>query len=432
MLMPKTAAKPSNLALAERRRAAVPRGVSNASGIFADRAENAEVWDVEGRRYIDFAGGIGVLNTGHRHPAVVAAVQEQLERYTHTCFQVMMYEPYVELAERLNAAAPITAAKTLFLSTGAEAVENAIKIARAATGRSAVIAFSGGFHGRTFMTMALTGKVVPYKQDFGPMPAEVFHVPFPVEAFGVSVADSLKALDYLFKADVAPSRVAAIIIEPVQGEGGFHIAPAALLNELRRLCDLHGIVLIADEVQCGFARTGKLFAIEHSGVEPDLITAAKSLAGGLPLSAVIGKTAIMDAVAPGGLGGTYAGNPLACAAGIAVLDVIENEKLLQRATAIGALALARLQGLVGRHDLLPIDAVRGLGGMIAFDIVKEHGGHVPDAESTKRVTQRALEFGLILLSCGVNFNSIRILVPLTASGALVKEGMDLIERALKP
>jgi 4-aminobutyrate aminotransferase / (S)-3-amino-2-methylpropionate transaminase / 5-aminovalerate transaminase len=355
----------TNAELFERRRAAVPNGVSHASNVFAARAENAEVWDVEGRRYIDFAGGIGVLNVGHRHPTVVAAVKDQLERSMHTCWQVLLYEPYVALAERLNKIAPIAGpAKTILLSTGAEACENAVKIARAATKRSAIVAFSGAFHGRTMMAMALTGKVAPYKQAFGPMPAEVFHVPFPVEHYGVSVKDSLKALDTLFKSDVAPTSVAAILIEPVQGEGGFHVAPTELLQALRKLCDTHGIMLVADEVQSGFGRTGKMFAIEHSGVKPDMITIAKSLAGGLPLAGVVGRAEIMDAVGPGGLGGTYAGNPLACAAGLAVLDVFERERLLDRSVAIGALIQSRLETLKGRSDLLPINAIRGRGGMI--------------------------------------------------------------------
>ncbi len=422
----------TNSELFERRRAAVPSGISHATTVFAERAENAEIWDVEGRRYIDFGGGIGVLNSGHRHPDVVAAIKAQLDKCIHTAFQVVLYEPYVALAERLNKLAPIAGpAKTMFVSTGAEACENAVKIARAATGRSAIIAFSGAFHGRTMMTMALTGKVAPYKQAFGPMPAEVFHVPFPVEHYGVTVKDSLKALEFLFKSDVAPSSVAAIIIEPVQGEGGFHVAPDELLQALRKLCDTHGILLIADEVQSGFGRTGKMFAIEYSGVKPDMITIAKSLAGGMPLAGVIGRAEVMDAPGPGGLGGTYAGNPLACAAGLAVLDVFEREKLLDRSIALGAAMQSRLQGFVGRADLLPIAALRGRGGMLAFDLVKQTGAHDPDADAAKRVTARALQRGLILLTCGVYANTIRILVPLTASDALISEGLDIIDFALK-
>ena len=310
------------------REAATPRGVATQTTVFADRALNAEIWDVEGRRYIDLAAGIAVINTGHNHPQVVAAARTQLERFAHTCFQVTPYDVYVRLAERLNAAAPgATPKKTIFLTTGAEAVENAVKIARKHTGRSGVIAFSGAFHGRTMMGMALTGKVVPYKAGFGPFPAEVFHVPFPIEYHGISVEDSLAALETLFKSDVEPGRVAAMIVEPVQGEGGFYPAPVEFLQTLRSACDEHGIVLIVDEIQTGFGRTGKLFAIEHAGVEPDLMPIAKSLAGGFPLSGVVGKAEIMDAVPPGGLGGTYAGAPLACAAGLAVLDVIEADIL---------------------------------------------------------------------------------------------------------
>ncbi|NIX76137.1 4-aminobutyrate--2-oxoglutarate transaminase [Microvirga terricola] len=421
----------SNADLFTRRQAAIPRGVGNATPISAARAENAEVWDVEGRRYVDFAGGIAVLNTGHRHPVIMEAVKAQMERFTHTCFQVLLYDSYIELAERLNALAPIPEpAKSILFTTGAEATENAIKIARAATGRSGVIAFTGGFHGRTIMAMNMTGKVVPYKKGFGPAQPEVWHVPFPVPQLGVDVEDALKYLNFLFKADVDPSRVAAIIIEPVQGEGGFHQAPPELMRALRRICDEHGIVLVADEVQTGFGRTGRMFAMEHYDVAPDLICVAKSLAGGFPLSGIIGRAAIMDAVEPGGLGGTYAGNPLACAAALAVLDVFEKEKLIERANAIGERLKGRLEALRRRNDLAPIAAVRGPGAMVAFDIVKEPGTDLPDAEATKRVVARASEKGLILLSCGVYANTIRILVPLTANDALIDEGLDILEEAL--
>ena len=422
----------TNAELLARRNAAIPRGVGHATPLYAARAENALIWDVEGRRYVDFAGGIAVLNTGHRHPKVMAAVQEQLQRFTHTSFQVMAYEPYVRLAERLNERAPFQGpAKTVFLTTGAEALENAVKIARSATGRSGLIAFTGGFHGRTMMTMALTGKVLPYKKSFGPMPGDVFHVPFPVPHHGVTVEDSLKALSFLFKADIDPERVAAILIEPVQGEGGFHVAPPELLVELRRICDAHGILLIADEVQSGFARTGRLFAIEHSGVEPDLVAMAKSLAGGFPLSGVLGRAEIMDRPETGGLGGTYAGSPVACAAALAVLDVIDEERLLERAEAMGARIEERLRYMEKRNDLVPIAAIRRLGAMVGFDIVKERGAFEPDAETTKRVTGKALEQGLVLLSCGTNFNVVRILVPLTAEDAVLDEGLGMLEEALK-
>jgi len=422
---------PSNHDLHARRTAAVVRGIGHSTSISAARALNAEVWDVEGKHYIDFAGGIAVLNTGHCHPHVIAAVQAQLEKFTHTCFQVLMYEPYIAVAEKLNALAPISGPlKSALFSTGAEATENAIKMARAATGRSGVIAFTGAFHGRTIMAMAMTGKVVPYKKGLGPSQPEVYHVPFPVEQFGVTVEDSLKHLHFLFKADIDPARVAAIILEPVQGEGGFYPVPTALMEGLRRICDEHGIVLIADEVQTGFGRTGKMFAMEHHTVEADMICVAKSLAGGFPLSGVIGRAAIMDAADPGALGGTYAGNPIACAAALAVLEVFEQEKLLDRANAIGSRITARLEAMRRSNALLPIAAIRGLGAMIGFDIVKERGTHEPDAAATKKVVQQATEHGLVLLSCGTNANTIRILVPLTASDAIVDQGLDRLEQAL--
>jgi 4-aminobutyrate aminotransferase/(S)-3-amino-2-methylpropionate transaminase len=421
-----------NAELLARRVKAVPRALSHATSVYAERARNAEIWDVEGKRYVDFAGGIAVLNTGHCHPKVMAAATEQMQRFTHSCVQVLAYEPYIALAERLNALAPFSGpARTIFFTTGAEAVENAVKIARAATGRSGVIAFAGGFHGRTIMTSALTGKTLPYKRLFGPFPAEIYHLPFPIEHHGITVADSLKALDFLFRADIEPSRVAAILIEPIQGEGGFYEAPGELLRELRRICDRHGILLIADEVQSGFARTGKMFGIEHSGVEPDLVTVAKSLAGGFPLSGVIGRDEVMQAAEPGGLGGTYAGNPIACAAALAVLDVIEEEQLCARAETIGARIKARVSELAQRNDTVPIGAVRGPGAMVGFEIFAGRGGTEPDAEATKRVTTRALDEGLVLLSCGVFGNTIRILVPLTVEDAILEEGLAKLEAALR-
>ncbi|TWB12817.1 4-aminobutyrate aminotransferase/(S)-3-amino-2-methylpropionate transaminase [Nitrospirillum amazonense] len=420
-----------NADLLARRAAAVPRGVAHATAIYAERADNSLLWDVDGRRYIDFAGGIAVLNTGHRHPRVMAAAAAQMERFTHSAFQVAAYEPYVALAERLNALAPFSGpAKTVFFTTGAEAVENAVKIARVATGRSGIIAFTGAFHGRTLMTSALTGKVNPYKKDAGPMPPEVWHLPFPIPHHGTTVADSLKALDFLFRSDIEPERVAAFILEPVQGEGGFNPAPPELLRELRRLCDAHGILLIADEVQAGFGRTGRMFGIEHTGVEPDLVTIAKSLAGGFPLSGVIGRASLMDKVGPGGLGGTYAGNPVACAAALAVLDVIEEEGLLARADAIGQRIKATLETVRERNDILPIGAIRGPGAMVAFEIFKERGGGDPDPDATRQVTARALELGLILLTCGVHGNVIRILAPLTIPDAQLDAGLDILVQAL--
>jgi 4-aminobutyrate aminotransferase / (S)-3-amino-2-methylpropionate transaminase / 5-aminovalerate transaminase len=421
----------TNAELQALRESALPRGVASLLPVFTARAGNAEQWDVEGKRYVDFAAGIAVLNTGHLHPAVKAAVAAQLEKFSHTCFQVTQYESYVRLADRLNRLAPgPTPKKTILFSTGAEAVENAVKIARAHTKRTAVVAFSGAFHGRTMYAMGLTGKVAPYKTGFGPMPGEIFHLPFPAEYLGVPPSESLHALETLFKADVEPARVAAIIIEPVQGEGGFYPAPPEFLRELRRICTEHGIVLIVDEVQTGFARTGRLFAIEHSGIEPDLMTVAKSLAGGFPLSGVIGKAEIMDAPAPGGLGGTYAGSPIACAAALAVLEVIEKENLCARANQIGAMLKQRLNGLRGKHGLSCIGDVRGPGAMVALELVKNGDAGQPDADLTKALVQRAAANGLLILSCGTRANVIRFLAPLTASDAIVAEGLDILERSL--
>ncbi|MCP3019058.1 4-aminobutyrate--2-oxoglutarate transaminase [Cupriavidus basilensis] len=416
-----------NAELVRRKDAATPRGVGVMCNFYAERAENSEIWDVEGKRYIDFAAGIAVLNTGHRHPRLVEAIQRQLERFTHTAYQIVPYASYIELAERINQRAPgRSAKKTAFFTTGAEAVENAIKIARAATGRPGVIAFSGGFHGRTMMGMALTGKVVPYKVGFGPFPGEVFHAPYPCALHGVSVEDALKAMEHLFKADVDPKRVAAIIFEPVQGEGGFNVAPPAFVKALRAICDEHGILLVADEVQTGFGRTGKLFAMEHYDVAPDLTTMAKSLAGGMPLSAVCGRAEVMDAPAPGGLGGTYAGNPLAVASALAVLEVLEGEQLIPRGAALGQRLVERLETLKARVP--QIAEIRGLGAMVAVEFRRADGA--PDAEFTREVQNRALEQGLLLLSCGVYGNVIRFLFPLTISDAVMDEGLDILADVL--
>lgn len=419
-----------NEQLMARKAAATPRGVGVMGDFFADRAENATIWDVEGREFIDFAGGIAVLNTGHRHPKVMAAVQAQLERFTHTCYQVVPYEGYISLAEKLNALAPGQfAKKTALFSTGAEAVENAIKIARSATGRSGVIAFSGAFHGRSLFSVALTGKVVPYKVGFGPFPPEIYHAPFPGE--GYSLDDTQKAITHLFKADIDPSRVAAIIFEPVQGEGGFNVIQAQAIQWLRELCTQHGILMIADEVQTGFGRTGKLFAMEYFyeqfGITPDLMTVAKSLAGGMTLSAVIGRAEIMDAPAAGGLGGTYAGNPLAVAAAHAVIDVMTEEKLCERSQALGDKLKARLNALKARAP--QIADVRGLGSMVAVEFHRPDTG-APDAEFTKAVQARALKERLILLTCGVNANVIRFLYPLTIPEAQFDQALDIVERAI--
>ncbi|HKW82198.1 MAG TPA: 4-aminobutyrate--2-oxoglutarate transaminase [Burkholderiaceae bacterium] len=417
-----------NAQIDQRRIAATPRGVGIGFPFYAERAANAELWDVEGRRFIDFGAGIAVLNTGHRHPRVMKAVAEQLERFTHTAYQVVPYESVVALAERLNQLTPGThAKKTAFFTTGAEAVENAIKIARAATRRPGVIALGGAFHGRTLMGLALTGKVAPYKAGFGPLPGSVYHVPAPVPLHGVGVDDSLRAIQQLFKADIDPEQVAAIIVEPIQGEGGFYVMPGEFMRSLREICDRHGIVLIADEIQTGFARTGKWFAMQHHDVVPDLITMAKSLGGGLPLSAVCGRAEIMDAPAPGGLGGTYAGNALAVAAAHAVLDVIEDEKLDQRAQRLGRKLVDTLNGL--RARVPRICDVRGLGSMVAVEFAKADA--TPDAEFTKQVQQRAQEAGLILLTCGVHANVVRFLYPLTIEDAVFDEGLAILVKAIE-
>lgn len=419
----------TNSAISERKNQSISRGVGMTTQIYADRAENSEIWDVEGRRYIDFSSGIAVVNTGHRHPRVIEAVKAQLDRFTHTCYQVVPYESYIRLAERLNGMLPGKFdKKTIFVTTGAEAVENAIKIARNATGRPAVIAFSGGFHGRTFMGMALTGKVVPYKAGFGAMPADVFHAPFPVALHGVSVADSMAALDRLFKADVDPARVAAIIVEPVQGEGGFYEAPRDFMTALRKICDQHGMLLIADEVQTGFARTGKMFAMDHHEVAADITTMAKSLAGGFPLAAVTGRAEIMDAPNPGGLGGTYGGSPIGVAAAHAVLDVIDEEKLCDRANTLGNRLKQRLQSI--RDEAPEIVDIRGPGFMNAVEFNDVTKG-LPSPELANAVRLKALDKGLILLTCGVYGNVIRFLAPITIQDGVMNEALDILESSIR-
>ena len=415
----------SNQELLAIRHRAIPRGVGIQTSVFVDKARNAELWDVEGNRYIDLGTGIAVLATGHNHPKVVAAVKAQLERFSHTCFQVLPYDVYVKLAERLAEAAPgPTPKKTMLINTGVEAVENAIKLARKHTGRSGVIAFSGAFHGRTMMGMALTGKVVPYKAGFGPFPADVYHVPFPIDYHGVSVDDSLRAIDTLFRSDVEPSRIAAMIIEPVQGEGGFYPAPAEFLQALRKLCDQHGIVLIIDEVQTGFGRTGTLFMCEQLGVEPDLMPVAKSIAGGFPLAGVIGKADIMDAADPGGLGSTYGGSPIGCAAGLAVLEVIEEEDLCGKAVAIGEQIAAWAADLQTKTDVL--GDVRVTGAMSAIELVRNGDAEQPDPDLTKEIAARALERGVVLLTCGVRGNVIRFLPALTIEPELLAEALGVV------
>lgn len=417
----------TNASIDERRIDAIPRGVAVGFPIYAERALNAELWDVEGRRFIDFGSGIAVLNTGHCHPRVVQAIRNQLECFTHTAYQVVPYESAVHLAERLNQLTPGThAKKTAFFTTGVEAVENAIKIAKYATGRPGVIALSGAFHGRTFMGMALTGKVTPYKKGFGPFPSSVFHAPAPIAIHGVSVDDSLRSIERLFKTDIDPSQVAAIIVEPVQGEGGFYVMPLEYMRALREICDQHGILLVADEVQTGFGRTGKWFAMEHYDVLPDLMTMAKSLAGGTPLSAVCGRAEIMDAPTPGGLGGTYAASPLAVAAAHAVLDTIEEEGLCERAVELGERVKTHLEGL--RSSVPKISDVRGLGAMLAVEFALVDG--TPDPDFTKRVQARARDAGLLLLTCGIHSNVVRFLFPLTIQEDILDEGLAILTAAM--
>ena len=432
-VVPETAAAPvkTNAELVARREAAVARGVASAAPVFAERAENAELWDVEGNRYVDFAGGIAVLNTGHRHPKVIAAAKAQEDHYTHTSFQVVPYEPYVALAEKLNALAPgDQPKKSLLVTTGAEAVENAVKIARAATGRPGVIAFTGGYHGRTLLTLGMTGKVSPYKKDVGPFPSDIFRAPFPSVRDGITVQDALTGLQNLFLTDAQPERVAAIIIEPVLGEGGYTPVPFEMMQALREICDTHGILLIADEIQAGFGRTGTWFAIEHSGVVPDLITVAKSMAGGYPIAGVIGRADVMDAVIPGGLGGTYGGNPVACAAALAAIEAIEEEGLLARSTALGETFRARFAEIGARSAPYRMWDIRGLGAMLAVEFVTDFETATPDAALTKSVVAHALKRGLILLACGMHGNALRIMVPLTASDENIEEGLAIFEAAL--
>ncbi|WP_456310660.1 4-aminobutyrate--2-oxoglutarate transaminase [Serratia proteamaculans] len=418
----------SNSEIQQRRLNATPRGVGVMCDFFATKAENATLWDHQGREYIDFTAGIAVLNTGHRHPKVMAAVSAQLDCFTHTAYQVIPYENYIALAEQLNELVPVTGpCKTTFFSSGAEAVENAVKIARAATGRPGVIAFSGAFHGRTLMTMGLTGKVTPYKTGFGPFPGSVFHARYPNALHGFSVEDAMESLETLFKCDISPQQVAAIIYEPIQGEGGFNIAPAEFVTALRALCDQHGIVMIADEIQTGFARTGKLFASEYyPDAQPDLMTMAKSLGGGLPISAVSGRAELMDAPEPGGLGGTYAGNPLAVAGALAVLEVIKEEELCARALRLGA-ELVETLNASGNPALVE---VRARGSMVAAEFNDPATGK-PSAAMARDIQQRALAQGLILLTCGVHGNVIRFLYPLTILDAQFKTALSLLTSLLR-
>ncbi|WP_298942473.1 4-aminobutyrate--2-oxoglutarate transaminase [uncultured Psychromonas sp.] len=414
----------TNQSLQSRKEQVFPRGQGNIYPVYVEHAKNAEIWDVEGKRYIDFGTGIAVCNTGHSHPKVVAAAKAQMDKFSHTCVMVNPYEVAVTLAEKLTAAAPGNSPKkAIFVTTGAEAVENCVKIARAHTGRRGVVAFNGGFHGRTNLTMALTGKVAPYKNLFGPFSSDIFHIPFPMAHHDVTVKDSLKALQNLFKVDLCPTDVAAIIIEPVQGEGGFYAAPPEFLQALREICDQHGIVLIADEIQSGFGRTGKMFAFEHSGVEADLMTMAKGIAGGFPISAVVGKSEIMDAPLPGGLGGTYGGSPVACAAALAVLEVIEEENLIQRSVEIGELFNKRLSQLQQQYPDTILE-VRNQGAMIAIEFVNNGDPEQPNTKLTQDIIANAAQHGLVLLACGFYGNVIRFLPALTISDDIANEGLD--------
>ncbi|MDN7131326.1 4-aminobutyrate--2-oxoglutarate transaminase [Halomonas sp. MC140] len=419
----------TNQELNELKNRFVANGAATANTAFAEHAENAELWDADGQRWIDFAGGIGVLNLGHRHPKIVAAVEAQLKKVMHTSAAVISYAPYVQLCQKLCELTPVRGPerKAMLVNTGAEALENAVKIARAATGRTGIITFDGAFHGRTMMTLAMTGKVLPYKNDFGPMPGDVFRAPFPNPLHGISEEASLEAIRTLFKTDIAPHRTAAIVIEPVQGEGGFYIASPGYLKALRALCDEHGILLIADEVQSGFARTGKLFALEHSGIEADILTTAKSLANGMPLSAVVGTAKVMDASGPNSLGGTYSGNPLSCAAALAVIEVIEEENILARSEQMGKMLAERFGVWEARFPAVAYG--RQLGAMAAFELLDSDGK--PDTQMTGALCAKAREKGLILLSCGFYGNSIRILVPLTVSSAVLEEGLSIIEASLE-
>lgn len=413
----------------EARKEHTPRGLGVAHPVVAHRASGARLVDVDGREYIDFVGGIGVMNVGHTHPLVVQAVKEQVERLSHPSIQVVTYEPYVALAEKLNRIAPVRGkAKTLLVTTGAEAVENAVKIARAATKRSAVITFHNGFHGRTLLGMTLTGKAKPYHQNFGPFAPEVYQAPFPYEYRGWSTERALAAFDELLLAQVAPERVAAVLLEAVQGEGGFIPAPQEFLEGLRQRADQHGFLIIADEIQTGFGRTGKMFALEHSGVKADLVTVAKSLAGGLPLAGVVGTAELMDAPDPGGLGGTYGGNPLACAAALAVLQVFETEDVLGKAVQLGDRLRTEIEAAAGKYPA--IGEIRGPGPMLAFELVKDRSSRAPAPELAQAVVAAARDRGLLLLTAGMYGNVIRFLAPLLIDDATLEEAVVALRGAL--
>lgn len=421
-----TRTNPTNENLMARRATAIPRGIGNAHPVFSQRALNSEVWDVEGRRYIDFCAGIAVLNTGHMHPRVVHAVSAQAERFSHTCFQVVAYEAYVALAERLSELAPGNfAKKAFFMTTGAEAVENAVKVARAYTQRPGIITFNGAFHGRTMFALAMTAKVQPYRAGFEPLPGNVYSAPYPSEVQGVSVADAIKALEGLFRYQIDAKKVAAIFVEPVQGEGGYTPAPADFLKQLRKICDEHGILLVADEIQTGIARTGRMFAMEHSDVVPDLTTVAKGLGGGMPISGVVGRADVLDAAPPGGLGSTYAGHPMSCEAALTVLDVVEEEKLCDRAEAIGRRTRDAFTKMAKKFDF--IGDVRGLGAMTGVEFFHSGDRRRPAPEIANKLKAEAFKRGLLLLTCGSYGNVLRVMTPLTVPFEVLEEGLGIIE-----
>ena len=415
-----------------RRDQAVAKAIAYSSTFIADKAQNAEVWDVEGKRYIDFCGGIGCQNVGHRHEKIVSAIKAQLDTLTHTCFQVTPYESYIELAEKLNSVYPGDfEKKSMFFSAGGEAVENAVKVARYYTKRPALITFTNGYHGRSYMGMALSARMVPFKKGFGPFPGEIYRLPFPDSFRGITLEDTKLAFETLFRSDCPPDQIAGIFVEPVQGEGGYNIATLDFIKFLRDLCDKYNIVLIADEIQSGIGRTGKMFAMEHFEIDPDLTCVGKSIGGGLPISGVVGKASVIDTVPPGGLGGTFGGNPMACAAALAVFEVIESENLLQKGIKIGDLIDKRLTEMSLKNSLKSIGDVRGLGCMNAIELVKDRISLEPDGEMAARVAKIALEKGLILVTAGPTRNVIRILVPLSADVRVIQEGLDILEASLE-